>query len=393
MQDPVLQVLVESAAQPIGEREEAAVGLVLADALACAASSMRLQPHLADQRDLAGLVAAISLRDLDDVDWHTLHHPGAVVIGTSLMTAAEVGADGRRIATSIASGYRVAATLGEILDPSYRQRWHATAICGAVGSAVAASLLLQPDGESCSGALTLAALSAGGLAQAPLARNGAAVFTRMAAASLGALAARSAFKGMPVAAEPFSGKGGLIDVLTERNPHQSSGKAGVLTTSLRLFPCTGFGHAAVWAARRVQSIDGPYSAIEVDVSGASAAMTKTGGWWDVLEAVRQTVVSGDPFSCDGTEKDPLPLSLEPCSLPVTKARLHVLLTNGSVELLEEEVPGAVSDPQTPHLWEQKCLRVLGIDPISALDNAAAVVDQGVDRGLDVHQVLPKPLAD
>lgn len=388
MPDPALEQLTEFAFEDASEAEFRAVRIVLADSLACVASA--IHKGLASDRlqRVEDLAIAMSVQDLDDVDWDLVTHPGSVVVPAALACASEVGAPGESVAEAIASGYRVSAAIGSMLDPEFRHRWHATAICGAFGAGSAASILLGSDPGVLERTLGLIASSVGGLAAAPRARNGSAVFTRVAASSLGVLAARSALKDLPTPPGSFSAPGGLADVLTARPLRPSRGSGGVTDVSLRLFPVTGFAHAAVWAAGQVPLGQGPIGSVNVAVARAAAAMNHRSPWWDIPSAVGRTLLARDPFRCNEEVGVPFEVRLTVTDLPITDAAVEVEYVDGSRVEIGGSVPGSVRDPATEELLSKKAGLVLHVSGRDALRQSESLISSGMAAHRDLGSFLP-----
>ena len=381
--DSVLADLTATAMREVDDTEAAVLPIVLGDALACAAVGLTsASPTGSVAADLA---LALSDRDLDDFDWNTFHHPGSVIIPAAIDMAVESGASGGQISAAIAAGYRVAAHVGQLLDPSYRAKWHATAVCGALGAAAAAARVRSTDPAMIAHTLALAASAVGGLAAAPLARNGAATFTRAASASLGVLAARSAILGVPCIGEPFTGARGLVEILSGHEPRlvADADPFGLATTSLRLFPVTGFGHAAVLAASMLDpTIDG-VELIRVELPGVAIALggsTDHGDWWNIPHAIGQAFVSSDPFHCDGDAAVNVTVELNEAPVAMDHAVVHSLSASGTIESQEATAPGRVTDANTAQLWQRKAAEVLNGDPPAVLELSNRVIEHGIERG-------------
>ena len=388
--DSVLSALTATAMREVNETEAAVLPIVLGDALACAAVGLTSESPTGSVA--ADLALALSDRDLDDFDWNTFHHPGSVIIPAALDMAVESGASGGQISAAIAAGYRVAAHVGQLLDPSYRAKWHATAVCGALGAAAAAARVRSADPALMAHTLALAASAVGGLAAAPLARNGAATFTRAAAASLGVLAARSAILGVPCVGEPFTGARGLAEILSghEPRPVAAGDSSGLATTSLRLFPVTGFGHAAVLATSMLNpTIDG-ITSIRVELPGVAIALgglADHGDWWNIPHAVGQAFVSSDPFHCDGDATVTVTVELHEAQVAMDQAVAHSVSASGTIESQEATAPGRVTDTNTAQLWQRKAAEVLNVDPQAVLELADQVIERGIERGWSWRAVL------
>jgi 2-methylcitrate dehydratase PrpD len=114
----------------------------------------------------AALVNGVAAHAFELDDFHNAKlHPGAVVIPAAIALAEARGIDGPIVETAIAAGYEVMIRTSLALDPSEARRrgWHLTAVCGTLGAAAAASVLLKLDVQHTLWALGLAGTQSGGL--------------------------------------------------------------------------------------------------------------------------------------------------------------------------------------------------------------------------------------
>ena len=370
-----LDGLVDHVASAPRVAELEVLPLVLADALACAAGSGRpfTPPVLGEPADSA---IAMSIRDLDDIDWRTMHHPSSVIVPAVLCEASRVGCSGEVLTAALVAGYRAASGFGHWLGPDYRRNWHATSVCGALGSAAGAVTVAGGGVDQLARALATAATSIGGLAAAPLARNGAACMTRAISSTTGVMAGRGACGEAPAAMNVFSGLGGVQQALNASQA-EIPADADVSGTSLRLFPVTGFGQAAVAAAIQVADDDRKPRTVTVRLSPAARAMSGT-GWWDIGAAVQATLRTGDPFSCDLSGVESVTLSVvEDSALPPARAIVHVEWMDGSTTDIESDAPGRVDDPSTRQIWDRKAGTVMGVDPDKAIEMSRTLLQSGL----------------
>lgn len=121
---------------------------------------------------LANGVLAHSL-DYDDTHLPSVLHPSASVVPAALAAAESSGADGRSTVHAIAVGLEVCVRLGmagydrEAGNSTFFEHGqHATSICGALGGAVAAGLLLGLDEDGLESVLGIAASMAAGIIEA-----------------------------------------------------------------------------------------------------------------------------------------------------------------------------------------------------------------------------------
>ncbi|MCD4524359.1 MmgE/PrpD family protein [Nocardioides sp. cx-173] len=126
----------------------------------------------AGQAALANGVLAHSL-DYDDTHLPSVLHPSAAVVPAALAAAEHGGASGEQVVRAVAVGLEVAVRLGmagydEELGNSvyFEHGQHATSITGAMGAAVAASLLYGADRKGVLDALGLTASMASGIIEA-----------------------------------------------------------------------------------------------------------------------------------------------------------------------------------------------------------------------------------
>ena len=392
MSDGALAQLVALSEQETTQEESLALDLALADALACMASAMYRGLARSRLTSVEDLVITHSVLDLDDVDWATVHHPGSVVIPAALAAGLDRGCSGSQLISALSIGYRVSSGVAAMLDPDMRTRWHATAICGAFGAGAAAALLREPDRDVLYRTLALVASSVGGLAAAPRARNGAAVFTRVAAASLGVLAARGARKGLPIAPGIVSGPGGLAEILSQTPARSIGNVRGVDMVSLRLFPVTGFAHAAVWTASAIPEQYDAVHRLEVSLSEAAALMNGDGSWWNVAQAVGRAFAERDPFACDRPTDPPCDVHVRGAHLPIDRATIVVDTVDGSRVEFSSDVPGRLNDELTRELFNRKAHDVLAVSGPEALSNSVALLSDGVAAGEGILRWMPKSIS-
>jgi 2-methylcitrate dehydratase PrpD len=111
--------------------------------------------------------------DFDDTHLPSVLHPSASVVPAALAVAEAVGADGRALLAAIAVGDELCNRLGMAsYDPRLRNSvffekgLHATSICGTIGAAIAAGMLLGLDEAQLAHALGIAASMGAGLLEA-----------------------------------------------------------------------------------------------------------------------------------------------------------------------------------------------------------------------------------
>jgi 2-methylcitrate dehydratase PrpD len=160
------------AASPL-ETSRAALGFVADQGGAEQAHAVLLDRRVpAAQAAFANGVLAHSL-DYDDTHLPSILHPSATVVPAALAAAELGGCDGRALIAATAVGLEVCVRVGmagydrQAGNSLFFERGqHATSICGALGAAAAATLLLGGDGDAVGHALGVAASMASGLLEA-----------------------------------------------------------------------------------------------------------------------------------------------------------------------------------------------------------------------------------
>lgn len=391
VRDAALDQLAGLSDKDESQDEMPALELALADGLACMASAVNRGLAAIQLSSVEDLVIAHSVLDLDDVDWATVHHPGSVVVPAVLATALDEGCSGDQLASALSTGYRVSLGVAAMLDSDMWSRWHSTAVCGAFGAGAAATALRGADPDTLYRTLALVASSVGGLAAAPRARNGAAVFTRVAAATLGVLAARGARRGLSIAPGIMSGPGGLAEILAHRTIRSISGVRGVGSVGLRLFPATGFAHAAVWTASTVPKEGDGVERLDVSVSEAAGLMKSDEPWWNVAQSVGRSFETRDPFACDRSTEVPYEVRVHGTNLPIDQAMIIVHSTDGSRVEVSGQVPGRLDNGSTRELFDRKAHEVLAVSGPQALSNSVALLRDGLAAGEDILNWMPKSI--
>jgi 2-methylcitrate dehydratase PrpD len=125
--------------------------------------------------ELAALVNGTLAHSLDYDDTHlpSVLHPSASIVPASLAVAEAAGRDGRALTAAIAVGLEICVRLGlagydrEASNNTYFDRGqHATSICGTIGAAASAAVLLGLGAEGVTNAIGIAVSMAGGVIEA-----------------------------------------------------------------------------------------------------------------------------------------------------------------------------------------------------------------------------------
>ncbi|MFJ8927472.1 MmgE/PrpD family protein [Streptomyces sp. NPDC102364] len=207
--------------------------------------------------------------DFDDTHLPSVLHPSASVLPAALATAETVGASGARLLDAAAVGIEITCRLGmaqydEKLGNSvfFDRGLHATAICGAIGSAVTAAMLRGLDADGICSAIGIAASMGSGIIEAN--RTGGTVKRVHCgwAAHAGVVAADMARLGLTGPPTVLEGRFGFFQAFCGERFDEATVTAAI-TDGLgerwelsRLFikpyPCNHFTHAGVDAAMRLR---------------------------------------------------------------------------------------------------------------------------------------------
>ncbi len=217
---------------------------------------------------LAAFVNGVLAHSLDYDDTHlpSVLHPSASIVPTALAAGQAAGADGRALIAAIATGLEVCVRVGMAgYDDKtgnsiyFEHGQHATSICGALGGAVSAGLLMGLGTEGIAHAVGIAASMASGIIEAN--RTGGTV-KRMHcgwaahSAVSAALLARHGFTGPPTVLE---GRFGFFQAWLHGRYEPSAVVNGLGTIwavpgiFFKPYPANHFTHAAIDAASMLRS--------------------------------------------------------------------------------------------------------------------------------------------
>jgi 2-methylcitrate dehydratase PrpD len=217
--------------------------------------------------------------DFDDTYLPGIAHLSAPVAPAALLVGAAHGATVGDVLSAYADGFEAMGALASAGHPAlYDRGWHPTAVCGAIGAAVAAARLLGAERDTAAG---LAALRAGGL-RAAFGSDGKSLQVGLAAAA-GVAAARLAAAGATVPHERVAAAwrdayGG--DWATtqgdaagdDAGPDPRRGLA-ISHNWIKAWPCCLQTHGAIECAERVRGDgvpDGPLVVLAHPVSRQAA---------------------------------------------------------------------------------------------------------------------------
>lgn len=228
--------------------------------------------------------------DYDDTHLPSVLHPSASVVPAALAMAELVGASGRETIRAIAIGLEVCVRVGMAgYDAEagnsvfFEHGQHATSICGALGGAVAAALLLGLDERGILDAFGLAVSMAAGVIEAN--RTGGTVkrmhcgWAAQSAVTAAQLAQRG-FTGPPTVLE---GRFGFFEAFLrgEFNPDEITAGLGsdwaVPGIFFKPYPANHFTHAAIDAGMALRERGLDLHDIESMTLGVPTAVVRTIG--------------------------------------------------------------------------------------------------------------------
>jgi len=190
-------------------------------------------------------------------------HPGATVLPPALAIAQERGADGRSLIAAFVAGNEVMIRIGRATGHTNEARgFHAPGTTGPFGGAIAAGHLLGLNSGAMTNALGIAGSLCGGLLE--FARGDGGMVKRLhlgRASEAGVLAASLAAGGFAGPRTVLEGEFGFLKVFcTKWDTAELTRGLGedyvVSTTVLKRYPCHATAHAAVRAARDLQTEHG-----------------------------------------------------------------------------------------------------------------------------------------
>lgn len=233
----------------------------------------RSKPVPASWAAFANGVLAHSL-DYDDTHLPSILHPSASVVPAALAAGELAGAPGRTVIPAIAVGLEVTVRLGMAgFDRTsnnslfFEHGQHATSICGTVGSAAAAAMLLGSDEAGIRHAMAVSCSMAGGILEAN--RTGGTVKRLHCgwAAHAGVTAALLTGKGITGPPTALEGRFGFFEAFLHREVPGDEVTAGlgqqwaVPGIFFKPYPANHFTHTGIDAARRLRERGLPAAAI------------------------------------------------------------------------------------------------------------------------------------
>ncbi len=221
--------------------------------------------------------------DYDDTHLPSVLHPCASVVPAALAAAETAGAPGKQLLAAVAVGVEICVRLGmagydrEAGQSLFFERGqHATSICGAIGSAAAAALLLGLDESGIADAMGLAVSMSGGVLEAN--RTGGSVKRLHCgwAAKAGVMAAELAGRGFTGPPTVLEGRFGFFEAYLSGQFEPAEITLGLGETwaladlHYKPYPANHFTHASVDAALRLRAAGiGPADVASVEIAVAT----------------------------------------------------------------------------------------------------------------------------
>jgi 2-methylcitrate dehydratase PrpD len=332
--------------------------------------------------------------DFDDTFSDGVAHVSAACAPAALVLAAELGLSLRVALAAYAEGWEAMAAVAAASHPAlYDGGWHPTAVCGPIGSAVAASRLLDLSDAARENAVALALLRTGGT-RGSFGSDGKAIQVALAAAA-GVQAALLAGGGATVNERAIHGALGFEGVFGASWPRAGAADPGravplaIERNWIKLYPsCLGTHspiEAAACARERGYRLDHEQVHVLVHPLARQAAHLDTVN--DGLEAkfsipycVAHALSQGPPRRGDFAAIDP---------------QIRDLSRRVKVDV-DESLPefGAVLTSSGDELARIPCPIGAPARPISAADLASKIADLAGDRldGLLDHLDAPAATA-
>lgn len=209
--------------------------------------------------------------DYDDTHLPSILHPSASVVPAALAAGEAAGRDGAAVLAAVAAGIEITVRLGMAgYDPDaeggrgqsvfFEHGQHATSICGAIGSAAAASALRSPDdADLAAHAMAVACSMAAGIIEAN--RTGGTVKRIHCglAAQAGVQAAELVARGLTGAPTALEGRFGFFEawLRDQWRPEAVTDGLGeewsVAGIFYKPYPANHFTHTGLDAARRLRA--------------------------------------------------------------------------------------------------------------------------------------------
>lgn len=356
----------------IGDYNRDILKILLKDFLACSVSGKRKYSVM--ERGFPAGMTQNALRlglygsadDLDDVNWRASSHSGTIIWATAISAGFARKVSVEKILSAAAQGYRTGSTIAKLFGSTHGSKWHITATSGVFSSVSAAAFIFDLTPEQHMAAFKLCATNMGGLLQARFEREGATQFNRSAAITLGLSSVQAALLGASHVQDIWSQPGGLVEnfaiapeMLMESNEKLAQDFIidGISTTHLRLFPCTGFAHAAAVAIYELRlELPGTVTSISVELSKAIASLmdgSRGGDWWNPQAAIAAVAYSKDPMVISEPKHLIEKISLSFSDIPVGGAKVTLQSEGVTKTITHLKPPGSNYSSPLETKWRNK----------------------------------------
>ena len=187
--------------------------------------------------------------DYDDTHAASITHASAVIVPTVLAVAEAHELDGRTAITAAVAGYEAITRIGMAASGVFHARgWHATAVCGAFGAAIAAGVCEHLDAGQLTAALGLAGSFASGVMEHLEDGSWVKRLHPGWAGHSGVIAATLARGGVPGPATILEGRFGLyrtfVSTEPDPRPFDTLGREWeILRVGYKPYPCCHLNHA------------------------------------------------------------------------------------------------------------------------------------------------------
>jgi hypothetical protein len=301
-----------------------------------------LSSGISDRAVRLGLLC--SARDMDDVDWIVLTHPGSIIWPVAVSIGIEKRLALKDVFVAASHGYRTGATIANFFGKAHRLKWHATSTSGAFAATSTAAVAMGFTFDQHIRALHICAANIGGSPQAGFERKGAPQTNRAAAISLGIASAHGALLGAPNVDDIWDGPRGLIEMFFVE-AENSELLNGVDSAKLRLIDTNGFTHSSVAAAEKILKKNiGAINSITVTLPASVQGVldaSRGGPWWNPAHAVAALFESEDPTSLASSGRYLDKTTLEFADIPIGSGRVRVSTESGTheefIDLAPEEI--------------------------------------------------------
>jgi 2-methylcitrate dehydratase PrpD len=341
--------------------------VALLDWMACACGGAGERAAVAAREAGHGLLERVAwlgtaghVLDFDDTYLPGVAHLSAPVAPAAIAVGAVRGARVGDVLEAYAAGFEAMGALSRASHPAlYDGGWHPTAVCGSVGSAVAAGRLLALDDFALRTAQRLALLQSGGM-RAAFGTDGKAMQVGMAAAA-GVYAAGAAAAGASVTHDIVAGPAGFAEVFGGRWGEPDPSEPAVVRNWIKPWPCCLMAHSSIEAAASVSADD---RGLEVSVhprarQAAAYDDVETGlqAKFSIPYLVAYTLLRGEPGVTSFAEVDEevRAFAAERVSVIVDE---H--LGESAARLLDVEVAHSVGSPESPMTAQRLAAKVRGL---------------------------------